>query len=201
MQQPLIIVIILLVLLVTGYVFFFAGDREEMEEVMEASDTMMDDHEVMEEEDMMESDEAMMEDEAMLEEDGTMMEEISFEGTVLAGDKAPLLDFNQADYKKALASDKSIVLYFYATWCPICKEELPKLEQAFDELDTDKIVGFRVNFNDSDTDDFEKSLAREFGVAYQHTKVFLKGDERVLKAPDSWDVDRYRKEFATLLEG
>lgn len=118
-----------------------------------------------------------------------------YSGTVLAGSSSPLLDFKKADYDKVSASDKLVVLYFYANWCPICKEEVPKLEGAFNELQTDKVVGFRLNFNDNETDNYEKKLAEEFGVGYQHIKVFVKNGQRVLKSPESWDKDRYLKEI------
>ena len=121
---------------------------------------------------------------------------IKYSGAVLAGTSAPLLDFTRADYDAALETDKLVVLYFYATWCPICKEEVSSgLYPAFNGLMTDKVIGFRVNYNDGDTDSFEENLARQFGVGYQHTKVFLKNGERVLKAPDSWSKSRYLDEI------
>ncbi len=123
-----------------------------------------------------------------------------FTGTVLAGKSVPLLDFNKSDYDMAIKSDKLVVLYFYASWCPECQIEFPKMQAAFNGLTGDKVVGFRVNFNDSDTDDTEQSLAREFGVAYQHTKVFVKNGTRVLKAPDSWDTERYMTEIAKAIQ-
>jgi thiol-disulfide isomerase/thioredoxin len=121
---------------------------------------------------------------------------MAYQGEVLAGTSAPLLDFTKADYDKAVQSDRLIVLYFYATWCPICRAEVPKLSAAFDQLGTDDVIGFRVNYNDGDTDADEEALAREFGVAYQHTKVFLRGGQRLLKAPDSWDTARYLSEIS-----
>ncbi|TSC81769.1 MAG: protein Trx [Parcubacteria group bacterium Gr01-1014_20] len=124
---------------------------------------------------------------------------ITFSGTVLAGSAAPLLDFTKIDYETALKSDKLVVLYFYANWCPICKEEVPRLQAAFNELQTSRAVGFRVNFKDNETDKDEETLARQFGVSYQHTKVFLKNSERVLKAPDSWSKDRYLSEINKFL--
>jgi len=125
--------------------------------------------------------------------------EASFSGQVLAGNSSPLLDFNQADYEKTLSSNKLIVLYFYANWCPICREEVPKLYAAFNELTSDRVIGFRVNYNDSDTDSDEKNLAREFGIAYQHSKVFLRNSQRILKSPESWDKDRYTREINSAL--
>lgn len=118
-----------------------------------------------------------------------------YSGARLAGDLSPLLDFNQADYQAALKTDKLIALYFYADWCPICREEVPKLYEAFNQLNNDHVIGFRVNYNDDQTDEVEKALAREHGVAYQHTKVFVKNNQRVLKSPESWDTARYLAEI------
>lgn len=122
---------------------------------------------------------------------------VSFSGTRLGGsDASPVIDFNKADYDKALAAKKNIVLYFYAIWCPLCKAEIPQFYEAISTFDKDNhnLIAFRVNFNDSDTDADEKSLAREFGVAYQHTKVFLKDGRRILKSPETWTADRYIEE-------
>lgn len=135
-------------------------------------------------------------DGAMIKKDGVA----SFTGTVLAGSSAPLLDFNQVDYQAALNSGKVVFLYYYANWCPLCKDELPSLYGAFNSLDSDQVVGFRVNFNDSDTDDAETALAREHGVAYQHTKVAIKGGARVLKSPETWNQQRYLDEINALIK-
>lgn len=123
----------------------------------------------------------------------------TFSGKVLAGKIAPLLDFDKADYEQAIASDKLVVLYFYASWCPTCRAEFPKMQKVFNDLNTDQVIGFRVNYNDSDTDDYEKELARQFGVPYQHTKIFIKNGERVLKSPESWNEKRYEEEINKLL--
>ncbi|MEK7630549.1 MAG: thioredoxin family protein [Patescibacteria group bacterium] len=116
---------------------------------------------------------------------------ITFTGTVLAGSKSPLIDYNKADYDKALASDKLVVLYFYANWCPICRVEFPEAQKAFNELNDDRVVGFRINYEDSDVTPDEKVLAREFNITYQHTKVLIKNGKRILKAPETWNKDRY----------
>ncbi len=176
------------------------GDAMMEGEGRMGTDTVIEDENVM----MQDDDSAMMEKGTMEEvgnrmEENSMMEEVLFTGTVLAGTNSPLLDFTQADYDKAVASKKVVALYFYANWCPTCKAEFPKMEAVFNAFDSDDIVGFRVNFNDNETDSDEKALAREFGVAYQHTKVLLKNGKRVAKSPEGWDEARYTSEITSLL--
>ncbi len=130
------------------------------------------------------------------QEKGAMTE---YSGKVLAGSSAKLLDFNKKDFDAAKASGKLVVLYFYADWCPICKQEFPKMQQAFDQLQSDKVVGFRVNYKDDFTDADEVALAREHGVPYQHTKVFVRGSQQLLKSPEGWDKQRYLDEIAKVI--
>lgn len=138
-----------------------------------------------------ESEEAMGEEIEVSVDDG-----LRFSGQVLAGSTSPLLDFNTDDYETAIASDRLVALYFYANWCPLCRAEFPNMEAAFNTLEGYDVVGFRVNYNDNQTDKFEKELAKEFGVAYQHTKVFVKDGARVLKSPEQWSFERYLQEIS-----
>src|SRR3990167_11024200 len=150
--MPTIIAIVAVVLVLGGVVFY--ANRSQT-----TDDKMAQEKAIMEKEAMEQKD-----DETMMDKGETMMK---YSGAVLAGKSAPLLDFTKADYDAALNTDKLIVLYFYANWCPICRAEFPIMQKAFNELNTDKAVGFRVNYNDSETDNDEKNLARQFGVAYQ----------------------------------
>jgi len=113
----------------------------------------------------------------------------------LAGSSSLLLDFTRSDYEEAVASGKLVVLYFYANWCPLCKEEFPKMQSVFDALLRNNVVGFRVNYKDSDTDLDEIELAKQFGIAYQHTKIFIRDGKQILKSPESWDEVRYAAEI------
>ena len=73
------------------------------------------------------------------------------------------------------------------------------MQSAFNSIKDEGVIGFRVNYNDNDTDSFEKELARKFGVPYQHTKIFLKNGERVLKSPETWSKSRYIEEINNFL--
>ncbi len=118
-----------------------------------------------------------------------------YSGKVLAGTTAPFIIYTKADYDKALSSGKVVFLDFYANWCPICKEELPILKDGFASLKTDKIVGFRVNYNDSDTDDNEKALAGQLSIAYQHTTVILKNGKETFRSLEAWDKEAFAREI------
>lgn len=163
--------------------------ESDVDTMMEKSSSPTPDS-MMKDEKMMPTSSPSGKDNSMMD-NGTMMK-LDFSGQVLAGTKSPLFDFNKADYDKAVASGKLVALYFYANWCPICKAEFPKMQEAFNRITDDKVIGFRVNYNDDQTDNDEKELARGFGVAYQHTKVFVKNGQRILKAPESWNsADTY----------
>lgn len=62
------------------------------------------------------------------------------------------------------------VLFFYASWCPTCRPVDEELREKAATLPAGINV-IRVNYNDPDTDEMEKSLAQKYGVTYQHTFV------------------------------
>jgi len=189
----LTIIAIAAVVLVLGGVVFYTNRPETTDDKMAQEKAMME-KEAMEEKEK----DAMMakEDDVMMDKGETMTK---YSGAVLAGKSAPLLDFTKADYDVAVKSDKLVVLYFYANWCPICKAEFPVMQGVFNGLSTDNVIGFRVNYNDDQTDADEKALAKQFGVAYQHTKVFVKNGQRILKSPEGWDDKRYDTEINSAL--
>lgn len=181
---PSAVIIIVALVLIAGGIAYFSKDKSSM---------------VEEEDTMIKPDENAMMDDVINKEENEMMEDDSaamkYSGAVLAGISAPLLDFKKADYDAAVKTDKTVVLFFYADWCPICRAEFPLMQEAFNGLTTEDVVGFRVNYNDDNTDSDERDLAREFGVAYQHTKVFVKNGERILKSPEGWSKERYESEI------
>jgi thioredoxin 1 len=62
------------------------------------------------------------------------------------------------------------VLFFYANWCPTCKPADESFAENVSQIPSDMTV-IRVNYNDTETDQAEKELAKKYGVTYQHTFV------------------------------
>lgn len=109
---------------------------------------------------------------------------------------APLAEYSRQRYEKAASSEKLVVLNFHANWCPVCKNEVEELRKAAAELDPEKVEILMVSYKDNEATDEEEALAREYGVAYQHTKVFLKNGERILKSPEAWKKERFIEEIS-----
>lgn len=125
--------------------------------------------------------------------------EFKYTGKKVAGTSAPLLEFNQADYDNAIKNGKRVLLMYFADWCPSCQVEKPLAIAAFNETKSDDVVGFLVNFKDTNTSDDETAMAKKFQVPYQHTKVVVSADgQSGDKSPEAWSKDRYIEEIDKL---
>jgi thiol-disulfide isomerase/thioredoxin len=216
------ILITVITIVVAGGLFLYitnqpqATNNNEQSQVMVEDDAIMDGGKMTDDSAMADDDHTTGEDQAMegdtmmadnntpddskMIDGGTMMADIVYSGSAFSDGISKVIDFNQADYDLALKANKTILLYFYANWCPLCAEEVPHFYQAFSELNNSAVVGFRVNYNDNNTDSNEKNLARQFGVAYQHTKVIVRGDKRLLKSPTTWDKNQYISEINNIFK-
>lgn len=119
----------------------------------------------------------------------------TMEGNWIAGQKSFYFVFSKDDYQRALDGNKVILLDFYANWCPYCRAEEPEIVAGFNNLNSENVIGFRVNYNDGETDADEKALAEQFKITYQHTKVILVGGKEVFRTGDTWT----KEDFATVI--
>ena len=115
------------------------------------------------------------------------------EAKLIAGNVSKYYEFEKESYEMALNEGKIVYLEFYANWCPICRGMEPDLKSGFNELNKENVVGFRVNYNDNETDEYEKQLAKNFGITYQHTRVVIKNGTVILTDNTSWNKDRFIK--------
>lgn len=99
------------------------------------------------------------------------------------------VDFEEGLLSKLSEQGKKMVLFFYASWCPICQPAHKDILANQTNLPED-IVIVRINYNDNNTDQAEKDLARELNVTYQHTFVYLDNEGKVLKA---WNGGKFKE--------
>ena len=90
--------------------------------------------------------------------------------------------YDPVQYQNALADNKVVYLYFYANWCPICKEARPKILNAFNQINYQDVVGFEVHFNDDETKDFDVEITRNYQIPYQHTTVIARGGKETTRS-------------------
>lgn len=80
------------------------------------------------------------------------------------------------------------VLFFYAAWCPTCKPADADFKANSDQIPEDVTV-IRVNYNDDDTDEAEKALAKKYAVTYQHTYVEIDSEGNTVKVWNGGQLD------------
>jgi thioredoxin 1 len=79
----------------------------------------------------------------------------------------------------ANTTDARRVLFFYASWCPTCQPADASFSNGVETIPDDVMV-FRVNYNDPDTDQDEKNVAKTYGITYQHTYVQIDSEGKTI---------------------
>lgn len=171
---------------------FLAGCTQAVQkETMTEPEAMMEKDAIMEKET---APEAMMDGEWTAEEKAAMEQEHA-ETMMTSGYQ----DYNKELFDKAQSEGKLIVLDFAANWCPACQAEGPEIRKGVEQLNSDKIVVFKVHYKDDQTTEEHTALAKQYQIPYQHTKVVLKDGRMVAKNPQAWTAEDFVKEVSKFL--
>src|SRR5688572_3164114 len=81
------------------------------------------------------------------------------------------LPFDQKAFETAQKEDRSILVEFYTTWCPVCKVQRPFLTKLGHNPKYQKIAYFEIDY------DKRRDLARTFKVHKQSTLIVFKGSK------------------------
>ena len=102
-------------------------------------------------------------DSAMMETSGNAMQKgATTKGEAMMGEHGTYEDY--AADKLALATNGKVVLYFHATWCPICRSLDANISSDLNMIP----AGVHILKVDYDT---ATALRQKYGVTYQHTFV------------------------------
>lgn len=108
---------------------------------------------------------------------------------------SPKMDAKYIEYSQSLlenTKENRRVLFFYANWCPTCRPADSNFKQNESKIPHDvKLI--RVNYNDTETDDEEKELAKKYGVTYQHTFVQIESSGKEITKWNGGQIDELVK--------
>jgi peroxiredoxin len=63
-----------------------------------------------------------------------------------------LLDMDGVSHQLSDYKGKTVIINFWATWCPPCREEMPSMERAWNKIKDQNIIMFAINVGeDEDT--------------------------------------------------
>ncbi|MCC7149361.1 MAG: thioredoxin family protein [Saprospiraceae bacterium] len=156
MKNPIIIFVVIAVVSVLGFgAYTLLQNSSQSDSMMKKDETMMPKVET-----------SMEPINAMMQKDDGAMENDQMMDDKMAGSR-------YVQYSKSAldsASNNRRVLFFYASWCPTCKPADTNFTQNESKIPED-VTLIRVNYNDPETDQEEKELAKQYGITYQHTFV------------------------------
>ncbi len=115
--------------------------------------------------------------------------------SVVVGERAPEFTLvNMAGEKVALSDYRGqvVVINFWATWCPPCREEKPTMESLYQQFKDDGLVFLAVNVEENGHQVVSEYLMRNsfsFPILLDG-KAEVQGLYGVFRYPESYIIDR-----------
>ena len=118
-----------------------------------------------------------------------------FAGEKLIDRQAPAFELKDIDGSTvSLSSYKGtvVLLNFWATWCPSCREEFPSLNKLSRQLKNKKfsVIAVSIDRSVSDVRDFMKKYPSGFTVVVDHSLSVSKTLYKVFVLPTSFLIDK-----------
>lgn len=113
------------------------------------------------------------------------------------GKAAPDFELQATDGTKVKLADlkgKKVILNFWATWCPPCKQEMPEMQKFYEKNKQDVVIA-AVNYTPSERANGEakvKNFASENGLTFPillDTTSAVSNTYKVISLPTSYFVD------------
>lgn len=95
--------------------------------------------------------------------------------------------YTQQNVEAAIASQKKVVLFFYAPWCGTCSTLDDELQKESEQLN-DNLTVLRVRY---DTDTYMK---RKYGVITQHTLVLVDEEQQAIRTWVGGGIDEINRQ-------
>lgn len=106
--------------------------------------------------------------------------------TKVYSEESSFKNFEAALFAKAQESEQTILLDFYASWCPTCRRQKPVLDALLASEEFKEVVPFLVDY------DTAAELKKELGVRRQSTLVVFKGKKEVGRSIGVTDSNELR---------
>ncbi|MBD1401702.1 TlpA disulfide reductase family protein [Pelovirga terrestris] len=116
--------------------------------------------------------------------------------SVVIGEPAPEFTLLTMEGERVSLSDfrgQVVVLNFWATWCPPCREEKPTMEQLYQQKKNDGLVILAVNVEENPHQVVSQYLLQHsysFPILLDGIKAEVQGLYGVFRYPESYIIDR-----------
>jgi len=98
---------------------------------------------------------------------------------------------------------KKVILNFWATWCPPCKEEVPHMQKIYEEYKNQGVEILAVNVTNKDKEEAVVQFVKEHGLTFEvllDEEGFVGSTYQVLTLPTTYMIDT-KGNMVDIIEG